>query len=164
MRWISSIIIILVLLVVGAGIIYKIFLVSKDTNNPILQVTASPISIQSPSPTPVATSSAVVILEPKPNSFVKSPFTIKGQAPGSWLFEGQTTAKLERKDGTEIAQAVLLAETEWMTVEQVAFSGSMKFTKPAGVTEVNLIIEKSNPSGLPENADLIRIPLKLNKE
>ena len=162
MRYIYIIIILVVILVAGGVLFYNNSKIAQPIHSPSAS-SGVPLPTPMVSTHPEASPSAVTILEPKAGSLVRSPFTIKGQAPGSWLFEGQTTASLQRQDGTEIAQAVLLAETEWMTVEQVTFSGSMKYTKPEGVTDVNLVIRKENPSGLPENDDSFVIPIKLTE-
>lgn len=150
----------LIVLVAGAVFLLNDTTLQKIQSTPTPTASSASDAPQTSSP-PSENPSEVTVLEPKAGSTVKSPFVIKGQAPGSWLFEGQTIARLERTDGTIITQSILLAESEWMTVEQVNFSGSMKFTKPAGVTEVNLVIVKENPSGLPENDDSFIVPLKL---
>jgi hypothetical protein len=47
-----------------------------------------------------------------------------------------------------------------MTTNYVPFEAEIDFAVPAGVTSGFLILEKSNPSGLSENADELKIPVR----
>jgi len=51
------------------------------------------------------------------------------------------------------------AQGDWMTTEFVPFEAVLEFAVPQ--TEFGtLILEKDNPSGLPQNADSISIPVR----
>jgi hypothetical protein len=39
------------------------------------------------------------------------------------------------------------------------FSATLEFSVPSGVTRGNLILEKANPSGLPEHEATLQIPV-----
>lgn len=61
-------------------------------------------------------------------------------------------------NGKEIAVGIAQAEKEWMTTDFVPFSATLTFAKPS--TEKGaFVFEKDNPSGLPEHADALRIPI-----
>jgi hypothetical protein len=88
----------------------------------------------------------------KPEQSIQSPLTIEGEAKGTWFFEGEFPIVLTDWDGRIIAQTNAQAQGEWMTEDFVEFEATLDFTKPD--TEIsnrgNLILQKSNPSGLPE--------------
>ena len=65
-----------------------------------------------------------------------------------------------RRAGELITQSYATAQSEWMTTDFVPFEASLEFTidkEQAGV----LVLEKDNPSGLPEHSDEIRVPVIL---
>ena len=135
---------------------------NNQTENDTQTNTPSLNQLSTIEPTAIPTSiSPVTVDEPKANILVSSPLKITGSAPGYWFFEAQMTARLETSDGKEIAFGPLTAEGEWMTEQQVPFSGTIEFKPPTGASEINLIIEKANPSDLAENAQSYTIPLKL---
>lgn len=93
------------------------------------------------------------------NQVVKSPFAIKGEARGTWYFEASFPVKLLDANGNILVQAPAQAQGEWMTTDFVPFEITLTFAKPATATGV-LVLEKDNPSGLPQFADELRIPVK----
>jgi len=111
--------------------------------------TESPLAIKNP---------AVRVTEPKANHNVESPLVIKGEARGSWYFEGSFPIRLLDGGGKQIAATTAQAKGEWMTTEFVSFEATITFEKPDQETGT-LVLEKDNPSGLPEKADEIRIPV-----
>lgn len=94
-----------------------------------------------------------------PSQIVQSPLTVTGRARGNWYFEADFPVKLLDANGSILAQAPAQAQGNWMTTEYVPFSATLNFSKPSGSTGT-LVLEKNNPSGLPENADELRIPVK----
>lgn len=98
------------------------------------------------------------VTEPQPNATISSPVTIKGEARGTWYFEASFPVRLLDNQGNEIAVVPAQAQGEWMTTEFVPFEVSLPFTTTA--TEGMLVLEKDNPSGLPENAASVEIPVK----
>jgi len=90
---------------------------------------------------------------------VSSPLVVNGVAKGLWFFEASFPLKLEDDAGHVIAQSHAMALGEWMTTDYVGFSGTITFTKPIGVRYGYLVVEKDNPSGLPEHDDSRRIPV-----
>lgn len=96
---------------------------------------------------------------PRPNQTIKSPVVIEGQARGSWFFEADFPIKLFDANGNQLGIAIAQAQSDWMTTDFVFFKATLEFVNPATDTG-NLILEKDNPSGLPEYDDQLRVPVK----
>lgn len=96
---------------------------------------------------------------PRPNQIIKSPLTIKGQARGFWFFEGSFPIVLTDWDGLIIGEGIATAQGEWMTEEFVPFTAEIKFEIPKYKNNGTLILQKDNPSGLPEHNDALEIPV-----
>ena len=62
-------------------------------------------------------------------------------------------------NGAELAVIPAQAKDEWMTTDFVPFEVTLVFQPPSTDTGT-LILEKDNPSGLPEHADEFRIPVR----
>ena len=95
---------------------------------------------------------------PRPNELVKSPLKIKGEARGHWFFEASFPVRLIDEDGKELGTAIAQALSDWMTEDFVPFEAELEFKSPA-TKKGKLILEKDNPSGLPENADELIVPV-----
>jgi hypothetical protein len=98
------------------------------------------------------------INNPRPNQIISSPLLIEGEARGFWFFEADFPVKLLDDQGNEIVVSFATAQGEWMIEGFVGFSAEIEFSKPATKTGT-LILEKDNPSGLPENADQLIVPV-----
>ena len=97
------------------------------------------------------------VSNPRPNQTILSPLLVSGEARGNWFFEGSFPVKLLDEEDNVLAQGVAETPGEWMTTEFIPFSVTLSFPMPkSGKGE--LLLEKSNPSGLPENADELRVP------
>jgi hypothetical protein len=100
---------------------------------------------------------------PQPEQEISSPLKVKGQVSGAWFFEASFPVVLTDWDGKIIAEAVAEAQEDWMTTDFVPFEATLQFDKPyeEGADDFmkkgNLILQKSNPSGLPENDDAYEI-------
>ena len=92
------------------------------------------------------------------NQLISSPLLLEGEARGNWFFEASFPVRLFDGNGKEIAIAIAQAQGEWMTEEFVPFQATLEFTIPDTDTGT-LIFEKDNPSGLPEHADALRMPV-----
>lgn len=99
------------------------------------------------------------IASPLPNAVVQSPITVQGDARGMWYFEAQFPVRLLDANGNALASAPARAQGDWMTADPVPFAAALTFTLPSTPTGV-LVLEKDNPSGLPENADSVSIPVR----
>ena len=88
-----------------------------------------------------------------------SPLVVAGEARGFWYFEADFPARLLDADGRAIATRPVRARGAWMTRDFVPFADTLRFDAPATATGV-LVLEKSNPSDLPEHAAAVRIPVR----
>ena len=95
----------------------------------------------------------------KPNQIVASPLTVEGEARGYWFFEASFPVRLLDANGKELAVTPAQAEGEWMTKDFVPFRVTLTFSPPTTETGT-LVLEKDNPSGLPEHADELRMPVR----
>jgi len=94
---------------------------------------------------------------------VSSPLTITGEARGYWFFEASFPIVITDWDGRIIAQHYATAEEDWMTEEFVPFEMTIEFETPEQVTPINrgtIILQRDNPSGLPENDAALEIPVR----
>ncbi len=99
--------------------------------------------------------------EPLPNVLVQSPLKIAGEARGYWFFEASFPVRLVDEKGRELGRGIAQALSDWMTEDFVPFETTLEF-QFSTTKKGTLILEKDNPSGLPENADELRIPVRFN--
>jgi glucose/arabinose dehydrogenase len=99
------------------------------------------------------------ISSPRPNQIISSPLLIEGEARGYWFFEASFPVRLYNANGEELAVIPIQAQNEWMTTDFVPFRAMLEFGKP-GTETGTLVLEKDNPSGLPEHADELRVPVR----
>lgn len=121
---------------------------------PYLRQTQWPAPVNEPK-----TSGLIQVNTPPSNAEVQSPLVVLGQARGSWYFEGSFPVKLVDGNGQELASSTAKAQGEWMTENFVPFRAELKFVPPA-TQNGSLILQKDNPSGLPENFLEYRIPVR----
>lgn len=100
----------------------------------------------------------IKINKPKTNEIVKSPLTIEGIARGAWFFEASAPIRLLDANNKELAAGHIETKSDWMTADFVPFKATVEFTQPETAQGI-LIIEKDNPSDLPENSNEIQIPV-----
>lgn len=98
---------------------------------------------------------------PLANQTISSPLIISGQARGSWFFEASFPIKLYDSNGELLGVAVAQSIGDWMTDNFVPFKAELDFNYSSS-TEGVLVLEKDNPSGLPEYDDQLRIPVQLS--
>ncbi|MBU0646446.1 GerMN domain-containing protein [Patescibacteria group bacterium] len=94
----------------------------------------------------------------QPGQLIESPFALTGQARGTWFFEDSFPVELLDDQGRVLVQTPAQAQADWMTEDFVPFSVTLDFI-PASATGT-LVLKKDNPSGLPENDDERRFPVK----
>lgn len=110
-------------------------------------------------------SNLIKVSSPTPNSTITSPLKITGEARGNWFFEASFPVSLVNWDGLIIAEGIATAQGEWMTEEFVPFTAELEFVSPYKAGDPDfmkngaLILQKDNPSGLPEHDDALEIPL-----
>jgi len=129
------IVVILVAVVLGAAVVYTSFWPTKFCKTDLICVSA-----------------------PRPNQTISSPLVLEGEARGTWFFEASFPARLFDDDGNEIAVAIAQAQGEWMTEDFVPFLATLEFETP-DTEQGMLVFEKDNPSGLPEYADQLSMPV-----
>lgn len=119
----------------------------------------------------------LIVTSPLKDSVVMSPLTITGEAPGFWYFEATFPLVLVNWDGLIIAQGYATAQGEWMTQELVPFTGVLEFTDVLPLTEEiedlaqvqdfmkngALILQRDNPSGLPQNDDAVEFSIRFSE-
>jgi len=103
-------------------------------------------------------SDLIKIDNPRPNQIIESPLFVKGEARGNWYFEASFPAKLFDDNGFLLGITPAQALGNWMTEDFVPFNVILPFAVPS-TSKGRLILEKDNPSGLPEYADELRIPV-----
>lgn len=97
----------------------------------------------------------------RPGDVIESPVKIMGEARGPWFFEASFPVYVINWDGLIIGEGIATAEGDWMTEEFVPFSTEITFEKPDLYPERGtLILQKDNPSGLPEHDDALEIPIR----
>lgn len=103
----------------------------------------------------------VVVTSPERGALVSSPLTVTGKAKGNWFFEDNMPVTLKDTNGKVLAQkGARSVDGNWMTADYVNFTVTLEFANPETEFGV-IIIEKDNPSGLPENGASYAIPVKL---
>ncbi len=107
----------------------------------------------------VAMADKIVLNTPRPNQKVKSPLVIEGEARGIWYFEADFPVVLTNWDGLIIAEGYASAQGEWMTEDFVSFKAELAFVRPEVSDRGTLILQRDNPSGLPENDEALEIPV-----
>jgi hypothetical protein len=100
----------------------------------------------------------IKISAPRPNEKILSPLKITGEARGTWYSEGNFSINLLDEDGKIIETVNAQAKGDWMIEDFVAFSATLEFSAQAG-KKGTLILKKSNPSGLTQNADQLIVPV-----
>lgn len=157
-------------LIVAAGLL-RVFSGDEDTwlcqngqwvkhGNPSAPMPTSGCGTPVASPTPSAQLDITVTV-PQPDSIISSPLIIEGQAGGNWFFEASAPVKLLDQQGNQLASGIIQAQGDWMTEDFVPFVGEISFNIK-DVTPAILLLQNDNPSGLPEFAKEIRVPLVLN--
>lgn len=103
----------------------------------------------------------IKIDSPKPNARISSPLIISGQARGTWYFEATFPLVIRDANGRELARSFAEAEGDWMTEDFVPFTANVEFSESTTATGT-IILEKANPSGLPQHAGSLNIPINFS--
>lgn len=166
------------ILLIGIGLSYRYL----GSLSPHPSPASSPIATSTAS----AKENLIRVRTIRPGDTVQSPLAVEGEALGTWFFEASFPVRLIDGNDKEIAVTPAQAQGEWMTQENlqdfpapsvneglsgvkpttegrtqdfVPFRALLTFAPPQ-TAEGTLILEKNNPSGLPENADELRIPVR----
>jgi peptide methionine sulfoxide reductase msrA/msrB len=103
--------------------------------------------------------------QPRPGAEVASPLTVTGEARGTWFFEGDFPVVVTNWDGLIVGEGFARADGEWMTEEFVPFTGEITYRVATDTPYARgfLILQKANPSGLPEHDDALEIPIEFQE-
>ncbi len=108
----------------------------------------------------------VTIESPRPNEVVSSPLQVRGKARGNWFFEANLPVRIEDANAKVLGQVGAQAKGDlpaeqagWMTTKLVPFEATLEFKTPETDTGT-LVMLKDNPSGLPQHAREVRIPIR----
>lgn len=101
----------------------------------------------------------IVVDTPQADAVITSPLEIRGMARGTWFFEATFPIVLVNWDGLIIAEGYATATEDWMTEDFVPFTADIEFETPTLYPQGALILQKSNPSDLPENDNALEIPI-----
>jgi len=96
---------------------------------------------------------------PDPGALIASPLRVAGEARGTWYFEASFPIRLVDAAGQVLVAVPAQARGEWMTTNFVPFEVQLRFVPPSSPGGF-LILQKDNPSGLPEHADSLVIPVR----
>ncbi|RYY99195.1 MAG: hypothetical protein EOO11_05775 [Chitinophagaceae bacterium] len=107
------------------------------------------------------TSGLIGITQPQAGDTLSGAVLVTGSARGPWYFEAEFPVRLVNSAGRVIAQAPAHAEGDWMTSNRVPFRAQLPVPRGAA-GNARLILEKANPSGMPERADSIVLPVFLS--
>ncbi|MDZ4384934.1 MAG: Gmad2 immunoglobulin-like domain-containing protein, partial [Candidatus Moranbacteria bacterium] len=102
---------------------------------------------------------SIRVSQPASGAEIKSPVEISGEARGTWFFEASFPIRLVDENGQELAHAAAAAQGDWMTEGFVPFKAVLVFDAK-GARSGKIILEKDNPSGLPEHAGSFEVPVK----
>ncbi|MFH0854088.1 MAG: Gmad2 immunoglobulin-like domain-containing protein [bacterium] len=103
-------------------------------------------------------SNLIRVSSPKSNDIISSPLIVNGEARGIWFFEGSFPVKLFDDNNNLLAIGIARAKGEWMTENFTQFEAEIEFNNLKQGKGV-LVLEKDNPSGLPEFDDELKIPI-----
>ncbi len=95
----------------------------------------------------------------KVDEVISSPFSIEGSARGSWFFECSFPVRVLDQSGKELGVGVAQAQSDCLTADFVPFKATVMFTRPTS-SAGSLVLQKDNPSGLPENDQKVILPIK----
>ncbi|MFH1456602.1 MAG: GerMN domain-containing protein [Patescibacteria group bacterium] len=95
-----------------------------------------------------------------PDQEIESPLMVEGEARGTWFFEASFPIKILDENGNVLSSSYVQAQSDWMTEDFVAFKGQIGFISET-TSKGFLVLQKDNPSGLPEYDKELRIPVIL---
>lgn len=107
-----------------------------------------------------AVGNKIVVYSPAKNAEVTFPLTVAGEARGDWYFEASFPIKIVDSQNKVIAQIPAKTQGDWMTQNFVPFTATLSGAVTQR-TEATLILQRDNPSGLPQNDESISIPIIL---
>ena len=120
---------------------------------------SQPTQAAFPTSTEITKADQPQITLPVAGSIIRSPLKIEGKVPPGWMFEGVFPIKLIDSNGNTIAQGLgkEVIPGSWQKDSNVDFTATLTFINfPA---KGFLVLDKDNPSGLPQNNRSFSIPV-----
>lgn len=105
----------------------------------------------------------IYIKEPKKNASIECNSKLIGTAKGSWFFEGSFPVLIFTKEGELIKSSYASATEDWMTDDYVDFEVEVNCAECEG-KELEIMLNKDNPSGLEANEDRVSIDISFVDE
>ena len=99
---------------------------------------------------------------PRPGGTITPQTVIEGEARGTWFFEGDFPVVIEDNEGNAIFTTYATALSDWMTEEFVPFTVNVEDADFGDAQKGTLVLRKDNPSGLPDNDDELRVPVRFD--
>lgn len=125
---------------------------------PVAQAPAPVDQTPATSTNPLA--NRVVVDSPKPNEVLSSTtLMVTGKARGGWFFEGSSPVELRDSSDNTLVLVPTQTADNWMTDEFVPFTATLTFPKQPAGSKGTLILRNDNPSGMPQYAEQIEIPV-----
>jgi len=100
----------------------------------------------------------IVVELPFPGAVVGKQFSVIGEARGNWYFEASFPVKVVGNDGEILFSGFATAEGDWMQTGFVPFKLDVSVPE-SYIGPATLILQKDNPSGLPENDATLSFPI-----
>lgn len=145
---------------VGGGVLVigvAVWLLNRDVPLDLGPLTPGPTTS---TPEVVGREGVIEVSAPAAGATVGSPLVITGRARGTWFFEGSFPVKIVDKGGSLVTTTHATAQGDWMTEGWVEFTATVPFNVVT-TTPAMIVLEKDNPSGLPEHDDSISFPVTL---
>jgi hypothetical protein len=98
------------------------------------------------------------VTSPTPDQKVSSPLVVKGEAVGSWYFEAEFPVLVTDESGKQLGVGSARTQGDWMSTNLVPFTAKVSFKKGTA-KKGYVVLQRSNPSGLPENDQAVKIPV-----
>ncbi|MDO8548348.1 MAG: Gmad2 immunoglobulin-like domain-containing protein [bacterium] len=125
----------------------------------VLIVVPGPDTANAPTGQPSSLPDLITVTFPLSQQKIYSPFTVLGQARGTWYFEASAPYQLKNAQGAVIAEGHVDTLGDWMTANFVPFTATITFpAQPAGSVGT-LVLLNDNPSGDPANQKELDIPV-----
>jgi hypothetical protein len=107
-----------------------------------------------------STKDMITVDLPFPGAVTGKDFIIKGQARGTWFFEGSFPVVVLDKDGKVLFAGIATSSESWMTTNFIPFSSSVK-VPVSYIGKATVILKKDNPSGEASRDASISFPITI---
>lgn len=100
----------------------------------------------------------VLVFAPLRNAAINSPVVVMGEVPGNWCFEAEFPIELKDETGAVVAHTSARVFGDWQTTQLVPFTATLTYGS-ARTGSGMLVLHNDNPSGLPDKADVVSVPV-----